>query len=110
MSDAASFDYRELDELIHSRQRLGILTILVAADEVDFSYLREKLDLTDGNLGTHLRKLEEAKYVAVRKKFVERRPRTTYRLTARGRAAFEAYIARLESFLKDVQRGGGATG
>ncbi len=65
----AESTYQELDGLIHSRARLGIMAALVSAGEVDFNFLREKLNLTDGNLASHLRKLEDAKYVKMRKTF-----------------------------------------
>jgi len=104
MASKEPFDYRELDDLIHSRPRLGIMSVLVALGEVDFRFLKERLQMTDGNLGTHLRKLEEAGYIAVRKGFVNRRPRTSYVLTDQGRRAFEAYLERLEGFLQSVER------
>ena len=105
MTSKEPFDYRELDDLIHSRPRLGIMSVLVAVGEVDFRFLKERLKMTDGNLGTHLRKLEEAGYIAVKKEFVNRRPRTSYVLTEKGRRAFETYLERLEEFLQSVERG-----
>jgi DNA-binding transcriptional ArsR family regulator len=94
------FNYQQLDDIIHSRIRLAILSVLIAVDEVDFIFLREKVGATDGNLSTHLRKLEEAEYVDVQKQFVDKKPQTTYRLTAKGRTAFEVYVNRLESMIK----------
>ena len=94
------FNYQQLDDIIHSRIRLAILSVLIAIDEADFIFLREKVGATDGNLSTHLRKLEEAEYVAVQKQFVDKKPQTTYKLTDKGRAAFEAYVNRLESMIK----------
>lgn len=94
------FNYQQLDDIIHSRIRLAILSVLIAVDEADFVFLREKVGATDGNLSTHLRKLEEAEYVAVQKQFVEKKPQTSYQLTAKGRAAFEAYVNRLEAMIK----------
>ena len=93
----------ELNETIHQPVRLRIMAALVALDpnaEVDFSYLRGLLDVTDGNLGAHLRKLEEAGYIAVNKTFVERKPRTYVSATAAGRMVFEEHVAALESILK----------
>ncbi len=90
------------DALIHQPVRLRIMAALHALPpdtEVDFTTLRDLLQTTDGNLGTHLRKLEEAGYVAVRKTFVGRRPRTYIALTPRGRAAFEAHVAALKEIL-----------
>ena len=69
-------------------------------DEVEFTYLRDLLDVTDGNLGAHLRKLEEAGYISVNKVFVERKPHTYASATAVGRKVFQEHVAALESILK----------
>jgi DNA-binding MarR family transcriptional regulator len=93
----------ELNETIHQTVRLRIMAALVTlkpADEVDFTYLRDLLEVTDGNLGAHLRKLEEAGYIAVNKIFVERKPRTYVAATAAGRKVFQEHVAALESILK----------
>ncbi len=93
----------ELNEIIHQPVRLRIMAALVALDagsEVDFTYLRDLLDVTDGNLGAHLRKLEEAGYIAVNKTFVERKPRTFVSVTDAGRKVFQEHVAALESILK----------
>ncbi|HUR58451.1 MAG TPA: transcriptional regulator [Opitutaceae bacterium] len=93
----------ELDELIHQPVRLRImaaLTSLEAREQVDFSYLKDKLQLTDGNLGAHLRALEDAGYVLVEKTFVERRPKTFIAASAAGRKAFTAHVAALQAILK----------
>ena len=93
----------EFNETIHQPVRLRIMAALMTlepADEVDFSYLRDLLQVTDGNLGAHLRKLEEAGYIAVNKLFVERKPRTFVAATAEGRKAFQEHVAALESILK----------
>lgn len=93
----------ELNETIHQTVRLRIMAALVtlgATDEVDFTYLRDLLDVTDGNLGAHLRKLEEAGYIAVNKTFVERKPRTFVSATAEGRRVFKEHVAALKSILK----------
>jgi DNA-binding MarR family transcriptional regulator len=93
----------ELNETIHQPVRLRIMAALVTlelADEVDFTYLRDLLDVTDGNLGAHLRKLEEAGYIAVNKTFVDRKPRTYVSATATGRKVFKEHVAALESILK----------
>ena len=94
------FDHQRLDDVIHSRIRLAIVAVLSAVDRAEFTYLREQVNTSDGNLGTHLGKLEEAKYVAVEKKFVERKPVSYYRLTAQGRSAFKAYLKHLDALLK----------
>jgi DNA-binding MarR family transcriptional regulator len=93
----------ELNETIHQPVRLRIMAALVALEagnEVDFTYLRELLQVTDGNLGAHLRKLEEAGYIAVNKAFVERKPRTYVSASAEGRKVFQEHVAALESILK----------
>jgi DNA-binding MarR family transcriptional regulator len=91
------------NETIHQPVRLRIMAALMTlepADEVDFSYLRNLLQVTDGNLGAHLRKLEEAGYVAINKLFVERKPRTFVAATTEGRKAFQEHVVALESILK----------
>ncbi len=92
-----------LNETIHQPVRLRIMAALVTLepkDEVEFTYLRDLLDVTDGNLGAHLRKLEEAGYIAVNKTFVERKPRTYVSVTAEGRKVFQEHVAALETILK----------
>ncbi len=92
-----------LNETIHQPVRLRIMAALVALepkDEVDFSYLRDLLEVTDGNLGAHLRKLEEAGYITINKTFVERKPRTYVAATAEGRKVFQEHVAALEAILK----------
>ncbi len=93
----------ELNETIHQPVRLRIMAALVALEagnEVDFTYLRSLLEVTDGNLGAHLRKLEEAGYIAVNKTFVDRKPRTYISVTAEGRKVFQEHVAALEAILK----------
>jgi DNA-binding MarR family transcriptional regulator len=93
----------ELNETIHQPVRLRIMAALVSMDvtnEVDFTYLRDLLDVTDGNLGAHLRKLEEAGYIAVNKVFVERKPHTFIAATAEGRKVFQEHVTALEAILK----------
>src|SRR5262245_30554721 len=95
----------ELDDLIHQPVRLRIMAALTSLDsreQVDFSYLKDKLSLTDGNLGAHLRALEEAGYILVEKTFVERRPKTFVAASANGRRAFTAHVAALQAILKRV--------
>jgi len=93
----------ELNEIIHQPVRLRImaaLTMLKPNQEVDFIYLRDMLDVTDGNLGAHLLKLEDAGYIAVKKIFVERKPRTFVAATVAGREVFKAHVEALEAILK----------
>lgn len=96
---SAKFDYQQLDELIHSRIRLAIMAVLIAVDEAEFTFLREKIGATDGNLSIHLKKLEEAGYVTATKQFVAKKPVSSYKLTRKGRKAFEAYLDRLEAMI-----------
>jgi DNA-binding MarR family transcriptional regulator len=84
-----------LDETVHQRHRLGILTITAEAQRAEFGYLREALGLTPGNLSKHLTVLEQASLVEVEKGYAGRRPRTWVRITARGRAALAAELATL---------------
>ncbi|HVU35855.1 MAG TPA: transcriptional regulator [Opitutaceae bacterium] len=93
----------ELDVIIHQPVRLRImaaLTSLGPREQVDFGYLREKLGLTDGNLGSHLRALEDAGYVVVEKTFVERRPKTFLTVSPAGRKAFGTHVAALQAIIK----------
>ncbi len=96
----SEFDYQEIDEVIHSRIRLAILSVLLSVEEAEFNFLKEKVNATDGNLSIHLKKLEEVGYISVKKEFVDRKPHSLYQMTAVGHAAFAAYIQKLESLLK----------
>ncbi len=92
----------ELDPIIHQPVRLQIMAALTALPEeaqMGFVALREMLELTDGNLSIHLRKLEEAGYISVEKAFVGRKPRTFIAVTPQGRAAFEAHVQALQAIL-----------
>ena len=92
-----------MNETIHQPVRLRIMAALVTLEpgnEVDFTYLRDLLEVTDGNLGAHLRKLEEAGYIAVNKTFVDRKPRTFVAATVAGRQVFQEHVAALEAILK----------
>lgn len=93
------FDYRELDDVIHGRVRLAVMAYLSGAGAADFNELKAKVGGTDGNLSVHLRKLEEAGYIRVRKSFRNRKPRTVCQLTDKGREAWIDYIARLQSLI-----------
>jgi DNA-binding MarR family transcriptional regulator len=90
---------RQLDDVVHQRVRLGILAVLAEADRADFAFLKERLDLTDGNLSRHLQVLEEAGYVAITKTFEGRRPRTWVVATKSGRAAFGDHLAALQQII-----------
>jgi DNA-binding transcriptional ArsR family regulator len=90
----------ELDTLIHHRLRLGILSALAATESMTFNELKALLETTDGNLSVHARKLEEAGYLTCTKGFEGRRPRTDYRLAARGRQALERYLTHMEALIR----------
>ncbi len=90
---------KQLDRLIHDRVRLGILSALAATPSMAFTDLRSALDVSDGNLSVHARKLEDAGYVVCTKGFDGRTPRTEYRLTPTGRRAFEKYLDHMESLI-----------
>ncbi len=94
------FDYQQLDDIIHSRIRLAVMSVLISVDEAEFTFLRDKVNATDGNLSTHLKKLEDAGYIAVNKSFNNRKPISTYLLTQKGKKAFEIYIEKLEKMIK----------
>lgn len=89
----------ELDPIVHGQVRLAVLSLLAGVDQADFKWLRDKTGYTDGNLGSNLAKLEEVNYIAVKKKFVGKKPNSTYRLTPKGRTALDAYIKSLKAML-----------
>ena len=93
------FDYRSIDDVIHGRVRLAIMAYLSGAGTAEFNELKARAAVNDGNLSVHLRKLEEAGYIAVEKGFVGRKPRTLCRLTDSGREAWIAYIVRMQALL-----------
>ena len=94
----------DIDETIHQKVRLGIMSALVARGESDFRFLKETLGLTDGNLSIHLARLEEAGYVVVRKEFVHKKPHTSYTATDEGKAAFDRYLTALERIVQSGRR------
>jgi len=96
----AAHPTRGLDETVHQRHRLGILTITSDADSADFGYLRDALELSPGNLSRHLTVLEEAGLVQVWKGYEGRRPRTWVKITADGRAALTAEVAALTELVR----------
>jgi DNA-binding MarR family transcriptional regulator len=90
------------DDTVHQRVRLGILTILAAAGRADFAYLRDNLEVTDGNLGRHLEVLNDAGYIEIAKVFEGRRPRTWVSITKPGRRALKTHIAALRQMIDSV--------
>jgi len=96
------FDIEHIDEVIHGRIRLGIMAFLSGADSADFNGLKARLGATDGNLSAHLRKLEDAGYVAIDKSFVDRKPLTRVSLTEAGRKAFTAYLDAMKRLVEGM--------
>jgi DNA-binding MarR family transcriptional regulator len=93
----------QLDRVIHEKGRLGIMSLLAASPELSFTELRTLLQMTDGNLTTHLRTLQEAGYLAVTKSYRDSRPLTTCTLTPAGRAAFTRHVTLLERIVRDLK-------
>ena len=102
MSATARDEPIVLDETIHQSTRLRIMTMLVSVPERDrlaYGFIQQTLDLTGGNLTTHLRRLEEARYLETSKEFVDAKPRTCVQATPEGRRAFADYLANLQRAL-----------
>ncbi len=95
----------DFDRLIHERVRLGIVSALAGHESLTFSDLKATLQITDGNLSVHARKLEDAGYIECSKSFEGRMPRTEYRLTAAGRAALQQYVDHMEALLRTLKEG-----
>ena len=89
----------KFDELILSKTRLGIISALIGGDKLEFTYLRNALKLSDGNLSVQIRKLEEAGYIKVEKIFVERKPKTFCKITSKGQKAVKNLISKLENLV-----------
>lgn len=99
-----TYPSRGLDEVIHQKNRLGILAVLAEADYADFAYLKEVLDLTDGNLSRHLQVLEEAGLVIIQKDFQGKRPHTRVRSTRRGRKALNEHLKAMQDLIDRVNK------
>ncbi|MBO7506039.1 MAG: transcriptional regulator [Paludibacteraceae bacterium] len=89
-----------INKAFESKVRLGIMSALMVNEEIDFTTLKSLLDLTDGNLASHTRSLEELGYIQSKKQFIGRKPNTTFQMTENGRAAFSEHLKALEDFLK----------
>jgi DNA-binding MarR family transcriptional regulator len=89
-----------LNKAFENRIRLGIMSILMVNDKVEFSSLKEMLDITDGNLASHISALEKAGYIEVQKQFIGKKPNTTYTVTRAGKKAFNEHLDALEKLLK----------
>lgn len=96
---ADDFNINRLDEIIHGRVRLGIMAVLSGVETADFNTLKARLQTTDGNLSVHLRKLEDAGFVAVTKRFEGRKPLTEAAMTPEGRRAFVAYLDAMQGLV-----------
>ena len=90
----------ELNKAFESRVRLGIMSILMVNDTVDYNTLKEQLQITDGNLASHLAALEKAVFILVSKQFIGKKPNTTYQATTEGRKAFSLHLDALEKFIR----------
>ncbi|MGQ0680465.1 MAG: winged helix-turn-helix domain-containing protein [Actinomycetota bacterium] len=97
---------QDLDEVVHQKTRLGVLTVLAGVRKADFTFLKQTLDLTDGNLSRHLRVLQEAGMVHLEKVFEERKPRTWVRITKMGRGALTAELKSLSDMIAGVGQAG----
>ncbi len=89
-----------LNKAFESRIRLGVMSVLMVNEEVDFASMKEMLDVTDGNLASHVSALEKLAYVDVKKQFIGKKPNTTYSVTNEGRKAFNEHLDALENLLK----------
>ena len=94
----------DFDNLIHERTRLAIVSALAANSKMTFNDLKSVLKISDGNLSSHARKLEDAGYVSCKKQFDGRMPRTEYKLTASGRKALKGYIAHMEALIRAMKK------
>ena len=100
-------DFNGLDSAVHGPVRLGVLTALRIEGPLGFTTLRKRLEVGDGVLGLHLRKLEETGYLSCKKTFVGRRPKSTYRITRSGRKALADYLDAMQSLIDAVEAGKG---
>ena len=99
---------KSFNDILLSRTRLNILSSLIAGSELEFVYLRDTLGLSDGNLSVQIKKLEEAGYIKVKKVFVERKPKTFCRITAKGRVAIEnlaAFLGQITQNQNNLKKG-----
>jgi DNA-binding HxlR family transcriptional regulator len=92
--------FEQLDKAFENRVRLQIMSVLVVNERYDFNALKELLDVTDGNLASHLKGLEKEEYVKVNKTFLGRKPNTSYEATEKGKTAFKAHLDALEALIK----------
>ncbi|MBP3191610.1 transcriptional regulator [Natronogracilivirga saccharolytica] len=98
-SEPIYLDYRKLDNLIHSRIRLALMSVLTRVDDLSFNELKKSVNATDGNLSTHLSRLEEAGYIQVEKITEGNKTESRYSVTEKGLTAFARYIMDIEPFI-----------
>ncbi len=91
---------KDLDPLLHSQLRLGVMSLLISVESADFTWLREKTNSTAGNLSVQLDKLSEAGYITIEKSFKGKKPLTTCRITKKGIKSFEEYVNSLKDYIK----------
>ncbi len=96
--------FQQLDKVIHEKSRMAIMSMLAASPDMSFTELRDALNMTDGNLTTHIRTLQKAGYVAVAKSFQDNRPLTTCSLTEDGKTAFTGYVNILAGIVKAARK------
>lgn len=92
--------FENLDKVLEHRVRLQIMSVLIANEHYDFSSLKEELNVTDGNLASHIKALEKENYISVNKSFIDRKPQTRYTITDLGRAAFKKHLDALEAVVR----------
>ncbi len=92
-----------LNKVFDSRVRLGIMSTLMVNDEINFNDLKQLIDVTDGNLASHMKSLEDSGYVKVNKGFIGRKTNTTYAVTKAGQKAFQQHVAALEQMIKTIK-------
>ncbi len=99
-------DFNGLDTAVHGPLRLGVLSLLQIEGSLDFTTLKKRLGATDGSLGMHLQKLEEAGYIECEKAFIARRPKSTYRITASGKQALADYLDAMQRLIDAIGQAG----
>lgn len=103
MPEDNPYDHSAIDDVIHGRLRLGIMAYLSTASPAIFGEVRDKVGTSDGNLSTHIKKLDEAGYVKIEKRFVGKRPQTRLHITKTGRKAWLAWLAQMETIMKAAE-------
>ena len=102
MNDSSSLAAEDINDLIHGRVRLAAMAYIAGAGEADFTAIKKAVNTSDGNMSVHLRKLEDAGYLAVTKGYNDRKPQTIYALTDTGRAAWHEYLEKMRQLLVEI--------